>query len=96
MRTIEEFTERISKRIKQYTLIEYGCIGSQYLKVLTVKDGKIVVIGELVYVCFREYFDASYMPELLDKLGDECQKYIDGKRDTIPSLHSRENKLTVR
>ena len=88
-----DFTRLIAKEINQYCYINSGSIGTGYLYILIIVDGRIVKVGELVYRLWQnsELTDVK----LLTELGQEVQKYIDGTRKTIPVLCWVEDKLQV-
>jgi len=88
----KEMQEVFRKNINAHSVTaEYGCIGTEYLKVLCVQYGKIIVIGELLYRIFRE---GLYTDESLKAFAQECEKYRDGIRDSMPVWCNKENGLT--
>ena len=90
-----EFTKNITDEIDQYSCIEYGCIGTEYLYILTIKDNRIVPVGEFLYQCWREQSTKRTTLKILKQLGVQAQKYINGEREKMPSVHYVDNELTL-
>ena len=78
---MKDFADKIRENIFAYCLIEYGCIGSQFLVVLIIKDNKIVPIGQILYRAYRERLASD---DVLLEFGEQYEKYRIGKRKTMP------------
>jgi hypothetical protein len=95
--TFKEFSELITDQIKEHAFIS-GMYGSGYLEVQIIVDNRNLhqrivnskknlttkIVGELLYNVWRE---GLWNKEILIELGTECQKFIEGKRETEPSIH---------
>lgn len=88
----EDFNKLITEQIGVYSTVHYGSVGIQYLNVLSIKDGKIIVLGELIYRIWRE---TLYTEQDLINFGKECEDYRLGLKTTMPSwCYKANNKLS--
>lgn len=86
---MERFNKYILSQINNPTATaDFGSVGSQYQYILCVENGKIKPIGQLLYRIHRESLGSI---ELLQRFGQECEKYRIGKRDAMPSCHFFQN-----
>lgn len=85
---MKEFKEVMQNHIVQPITLDYGCIGTNYQQILIVRENQIVCIGQFLYRIWSELytFDKKEVTELLVKLAIEAKKYVEGKRETVPSL----------
>jgi hypothetical protein len=84
----EDFNKLITDQITGHTTVHYGSVGTQYLKVLSIKDDKIIELGELIYRIWRE---TLYTEQDLINFGKECEDYRLGLRTTMPVWCYKEN-----
>ena len=77
--------------VKQYCEMSYGHVGSHYLVLLVIKDGKIVPIGEVVYSMWQQY-NGIDVQEMLPELGKQAQLFLEGKREKAPMLAWKDSK----
>lgn len=95
---MERLKELIQRHVGVEVIVEYGCIGTNYLQILIVKDGKIITIGEFLYRIFRENMlsrDPDCPESLIEELGKEAEKYRNRERDKRPSLNYSKGILKV-
>lgn len=86
---MERFDKYILSQINNPTATaEFGCVGSQYQYILCVEGGEIKPIGQILYRIHRESLGTN---ELLERFGQECEKFRTGNRITLPSCHFFQN-----
>ncbi len=87
---MKEFNEILQKWIEVEITTEFGHIGTRYVNILAVKDGRIISIGQFIYRLWSEIGleDHRYgdVRELLEELSKEANKFYNGLRPTMPAL----------
>jgi hypothetical protein len=98
----EDFEKIITDEIDGHCTVQYGKVGIRYLVILTIVDGKIVSIGELTYLLWREYtsYNQAELRQVLSELGKAAnvyRQYLVAERTigAVPSLCYYDDKLTV-
>lgn len=82
--TLQEWCKPITDQISVPVCVEWGCNGTRYIKLLIVKNGEIVSIGEFVYRLFSENIYVS--EQLKQALGKWAENYRKDETLTAPSL----------
>lgn len=88
----EQWQALATAQVKQYCEMSYGHVGSHYLVLLVIQEGKIVPIGEVVYSMWQDYHYDQSVRDMLPELGRQAQLFLEGKRTKMPSLSWKDSK----
>lgn len=92
---MKQFHVILQQLIAAEIIINYGDIGSRYIRILIVEDNKIKSIGCFNYSLWQTYSADSDTIPMLKELGKAAEEYRTGKRKKEPCLCFHSDKLKV-
>ena len=92
----EEFDNFICRFLPEGSTCQYRGLGINYSKVLAIKDGKIIEVGEFIYRFWREGLYKHEEESLLKEFSYAVKKYYDNPTGNVPSIFFVDNKLTLK
>jgi len=88
----EDFTYTICSQINSPSTVSYGDFRTGYLKVLEIKDGYIVELGEII---FNAFIQKLVSENDLIVFGQQCEKFRIGERENPPSYFHWNGKMIM-
>lgn len=84
----EQFQKDLCNALGVDVTVQYGCCGTNYTKILAIKEGKIIEIGEFTYRTWQERSRYTSTKNMLKAMLPLAIKFYHTGIGDVPCLHT--------